>query len=80
MKTITLSATFDGQHIQLDEPITLKAKAKLLVTILPEDVSIEDRRDWSALAMQSLGRAYGPSEPEYTVDMLKEENPNYESR
>ena len=81
MKTITLTAIFDGQHIKLDEPIALKPNTRLLVTVLPDQTtSDEEHRDWTALALQSLSRAYGPAEPEYTPDMLKEQNPNYEGR
>ena len=80
MKTISLTATFDGQHIRLDEPVALKPNTRLLVTVLPEKPSDEEHRDWKTLALQSLGRAYGPAEPEYTLDMLKEQNPKYESR
>ncbi len=80
MKTISLTATFDGQHITLDEPVVLKPNTRLLVTVLPDEPPDEEHRDWTTLALQSLGRAYGPAEPEYTLGMLKEQNPKYESR
>lgn len=35
MKTITLSARYDGEHIVLEEPHVLKPGTPLLVTILP---------------------------------------------
>jgi hypothetical protein len=79
MKTITLSATFDGEHIRLEDDFPIPKNARLLVTILPE-VGDEDRGDWLAFAAQSLARAYGPDEPEYTTDMVKEPNPLYEGR
>jgi len=37
MKTVTLTAHFDGEHIQLDEPFQLSPEARLLVTIVPPD-------------------------------------------
>jgi hypothetical protein len=80
MKTISLTASFDGQHIKLDEPIPLKPNTRLLVTALPDEPADEEHGDWTALALESLGRAYGPAEPEYTLEMLKEQNPKYESR
>lgn len=80
MKTISFSATFDGQHIRLDEPADLQPNTRLLVTVLPDEPHDEERRDWRMMALQSLGRAYGPGEPEYTLDMLKEQNPKNESR
>jgi hypothetical protein len=64
MKTGTLSATFDGQHIQLDEPYTLLPHARLLVTLLPTEPDPE-RDEFLRLAAKSLARAYGDNEPNY---------------
>lgn len=78
MKTVTLTAHFDGEHIQLDEPFALPPKVRLLVTVLPEETEDEEREAWAELAVHGLAAAYGPDEPEYTLDMLKEKNPDYE--
>lgn len=37
-----------------------------------------ERESWYRLSMQMLARAYGEDEPEYTTDMLKWVNPDYE--
>jgi hypothetical protein len=47
----------------LDEPFKLQPNTPLLVTVFAPDV---ERADWSALATQSLARAYGPDEPDYS--------------
>jgi hypothetical protein len=73
----TISAHFDGKQIVLDEPFVLEPNMKIVVTILSED---DEREDWARLAMQSLERAYGDDEPEYSLDMIKEWNPDYERR
>ena len=39
-----------------------------------------EREAWYRLSMQSLARAYGDDEPEYTADMLKWMNPDYEGK
>ena len=44
-----------------------------------EQESLE-RGAWSDLSMQMLARAYGEDEPEYTTDMLKWVNPDYEGK
>ena len=83
MKTVTLSATFDGEHIRLEDDYPLPKNARLLITVLPltaTEGEDEFRQSWDALAAESLAGAYGPKEPEYTMDMLKEPNPNYEGR
>lgn len=79
MKPVTLPAVFDGQHIQLEEPYELPTHARLLVTVLPTETD-PDREEFLRFAAQNLARAYGPDEPEYTLDMIKEPNPDYVPR
>ncbi len=39
-----------------------------------------EREDWRQLALHSLARAYGDDEPEYSSELIKERNPEYERR
>lgn len=78
MPAVTLSAHFDGQQIVLDEPYPLAPHASLTVVVLPEDD--QERDDWARFGLQNLARAYGDDEPEYTLDMIKEWNPEYEGK
>ena len=64
MPTAILKAHYDGEHIVLDEPFDLPANVPLTVTVLADDA---ERREWAALGAQSLARAYGDDEPEYTI-------------
>ena len=41
---------------------------------------MEEREVWYSFSMQMLARAYGEDEPEYTTDMLKWVNPDYEGK
>lgn len=69
MPAITLKAHFDGARIQLDETFDLPLNAPLMITVLP---FVEDEREpWHAAAAQSLARAYGANEPEYSAADLK---------
>ncbi len=79
MEKTTLRAHFDGRQILLDEPFELEPNTKLIVTILPES-SGEEREDWTRLSLESLARAYGDDEPEYSLDLIQEANPEYEGR
>ncbi len=36
--------------------------------------------EWTRLSLENLGRAYGDNEPEYSLDLIKEINPEYEGR
>ena len=68
MKAVALTAHFDGEKVQLDEPFQLEANARLLVVVLPPD---DERLAWSRFSAAQLSRAYGENEPEYTVDDLR---------
>ncbi len=79
MKTVTLSAVFDGKHIRLEEPYAIPPQARLLVTVLPPE-SDADHTAFLQLATQGLARAYGESEPDYSKCVVEEPNPRYEAR
>ena len=80
MPMMTVSAHFDGDRICLDEPFDLEPNMKLIVTILPGPESHSEHESWLNLSSQRLKDAYGKNEPEYSSDLLKEVNPDYEGR
>ena len=67
MKTVALTAHFDGEKVQLDEPCQLERNARLMVVVLPDD----EREDWSRFSGTQMAKAYGENEPEYTVADLR---------
>lgn len=79
MEKVTLRAHYDGRQILLDEPFELEPNAELIVTVLPKSPD-EEREDWARLSLESLARAYGDDEPEYSLDLIKKANPEYEGR
>ena len=71
MPSRSLKAHFDGVTVQLDEPCDLPPDTPLVVTVLNPGEALEaDRAEWFEMAKQSLARAYGEDEPEYTDDDL----------
>ncbi len=80
MSLRTVRAHFDGRHIRLDEPCDLSPNAQLLVTVLQEQKPDEEQKAWLLLSGEGLGRAYGEDETEYSLDLIKEPNPEYERR
>ncbi|MCH8293413.1 hypothetical protein IH992_20215 [Candidatus Poribacteria bacterium] len=80
MPMIAVLAHFDGERICLDEPFDLEPNAKLIVTILPGQEFDNEHEAWLHLSGQRLEDAYGENEPEYSSDLLKEVNPDYEGR
>ncbi|MBK7600317.1 MAG: hypothetical protein IPJ07_18090 [Acidobacteria bacterium] len=75
METITLQAHFDGKQILLDEPIQLEPGTKLLVTVVSS--SETEREQWLSYSMQLLRQTYADDEPEYSLSLIKEHNPEY---
>jgi hypothetical protein len=69
MKPVILRAHFDGREIKLDDPYDLPPQVRLMVTVLPTDISNDL---WKELAKTGLGRAYGDGEPEYPLSMVAE--------
>ncbi len=80
MDTITLRAHFDGERILLDEPFELEPNTKLIVIPLPKDQPDAEREAWLLLSRNRLEEAYGDDEVEYSLDLIKETNPEYEGR
>lgn len=76
MKTVSVTAYFDGKQIQLDEPLDLKPNTKLMVTVLSDQES--DRETWQAIAIQGLERAYTEEDEVYDLSDVKTSNPSYE--
>ncbi|MDN5871656.1 MAG: hypothetical protein L0H73_13155 [Nitrococcus sp.] len=74
MKTVTLTAYFDGAHIQLDEPFPLASRTRLLVTVLPDPPADAWRKDWHAAAKAGLARAYADDEPDYPANLIRNHN------
>jgi len=69
MPTVILRAHYDGERIVLDEPFDLPANSPLMVAVLPSasDPLDRERAEWASLAAESLARAYGADEPEYSL-------------
>jgi hypothetical protein len=67
MPNVSLKAHYDGEHVVIDEPFELAPNSPLLVTVLSDG----ELSGWTSLAVQSLARAYGEDEPEYTLADVK---------
>lgn len=77
---VTLRAHYDGEQIVLDEPFPLEPNTKLIVTVLLKQKNDDEREAWLLLSRQGLENAYGEDEVDYSLDMIKIPNPEYERR
>jgi len=67
MPSISLKAHYDGTAIRLDEPFDLPEGAELIVPVLEAAQPVKEGAGWIDLSARGLARAYGDSEPEYSV-------------
>lgn len=80
MSPRTLRAHFDGKQIRLEEPCQLEPNTQLLVVVLPKQSRDDEQDEWLRLSQRALENAYGEEEPAYSLDAIKEPNPDYERR
>ena len=80
MSLKTIRAHYDGEQIRLDEPCQLAPDTQLLVVVVPSQPSDGESEDWMLVSRQALENAYGEQEPEYSLDVIKESNPDYAGR
>jgi hypothetical protein len=67
----------DAKHLELMQPIDTAPGGKVVVTVLDPAQGDKERDEWLSLSSGTIASAYGDSEPEYTVGMIKEPNPEY---
>ena len=66
MNAVALKAHFDGKQICLDESYPLRPNTRLMIFVMPELSAEEDREELYEMGRQSLARAYGDNEPDYS--------------
>jgi hypothetical protein len=66
---------FDSEYIILDSK--LEPNTQLIVTVLSK--RDDEREAWMNLSSEMLENAYDVNEIEYSLDLLKEANPEYEA-
>jgi hypothetical protein len=71
MPAVTLKAHYDGERILLDEPFEIPPDSALMVTVLPATEALVGE-DWIFAARKALAGAYGPEEPEYSTEDLRQ--------
>ena len=67
----------DSTHLELSKPIAARKGLTVLVSIAESGDKDAERQQWLAASVASLHAAYGESEPDYPVSMVKESNPDY---
>lgn len=67
----------DSTHLELLEPIAARKGLTVLVSVAESGDMDVERLQWLTASAESLCAAYDESEPDYSVSMVKESNPDY---
>ncbi len=76
--TILEARMIDETHLELAEPVDLPAGRKLVVSIVDTEEDDDERQQWLAASEAGLQDAYSDSEPEYSLDQIREPNSEYD--
>jgi hypothetical protein len=65
---------------ELVEPVSIPEGTKLFVVPISLENDAEEIDNWESFSLNNLNNCYAENEPEYTLESIKEHNPNYERR
>ena len=71
------SQVIDATHLELFQPIQMPPHSKIMIAVIAADDLADEREFWYQLADQGLAMAYGDDEPDYSLAVIKEPNPEY---
>jgi hypothetical protein len=67
----------DSTHLELARPIEANRGGTVLVVVTGSAYADAELQQWIDGSSESLRRAYGDSEPDYTPSMVREPNPGF---
>jgi len=73
-----LAIVKDGK-IQLLEPVSIPEGTKVFIIPISLD-DTEEKENWEYFSLKNLNQCYTENEPEYSLESIKEFNPNYDGR
>ncbi|WP_071188364.1 glycosyl hydrolase family 31 [Trichormus sp. NMC-1] len=74
-----LAIVKDGK-IELLDPVSIPEGTKVFIIPIVLEPDTEERENWEIFSLNNLNQCYADNEPEYTLESIKEYNPNYERR
>lgn len=73
-------AVVKNGKIELIDSLSIPEGTKVLITPIIVDNNAENQDDSECFSLKNLNQCYGDNEPEYTLELIKEYNKNYERR
>jgi len=74
MQTL-LAQVVDDTHLKLLQPIQLPRQTRVVIAVIESDDG--ERETWLQASLGQLSRAYGEQEPEYSLELVKQPNPEF---
>ena len=71
------SQVIDATHLELFQPIQIPPHSRIVVAVMASDDVLDEREAWFKFAAAQFQAAYGENEPEYSLEMIREPNPEY---
>ena len=76
MAHIVEAQVIDSRHLKLKRPIGIAPGSTVMITIEPAE-GVAENQEWYLLSAQSLEKAYGEDEPDYSLERIRIPNPEY---
>lgn len=76
----TFWAVIKDSKIELINLVNLPEGTKLIVIPLPNHLEADTLQEWANFFLSGLNKAYDENEPEYSLESIKEFNPEYEGK
>jgi hypothetical protein len=71
------SQVIDATHLELFQPIQILPHSKIMIAVIASDDVLDEREAWFRFAAAQFQATYGEDEPEYSLDLIREPNPEY---
>ena len=68
----------DENHLKLVRRIEIPAGSKVMVSVVRFDDAENENEVWQQLAAECLAAAYDETEPEYSAQLIKRCNPEFQ--
>jgi hypothetical protein len=68
----------NANHLKLLHPIHLPSNSKVMITVVPVAESSDEHEEWLQLSQLCLKKAYSEGEPDYSEQLIKKANPDFE--
>ena len=72
-----LAQVIDPNHLELQQPVTISPGSNVIIMIVSLE-SIRESQTWYQLSAQGLATAYSDNEPEYSADLIRVSNPDFQ--